>query len=152
VKFYDKDSYSNGFDQITIQNKKEIVARIMTDKNGLATISRDIIKDLINYDLFLTSIGVSGTYLTTINSKTKFVEISLPKKYKIRLGKAVCPKCGKTNKVIKVSYSDTPIFVRKIVNGDTIMSPIYKDRYYMGTDVTNNLDPLWYCERDDLLF
>ncbi|MEI7597218.1 MAG: hypothetical protein WCK02_15830 [Bacteroidota bacterium] len=147
-----KDSYSNGFDQITIQNKKEIVARIVTDKNGLVTFSKDIIKDFIDYDLFLTSIGVSGTYLTTINYKTKFVEICLPKKYNIRLGKAVCPKCEKTNKVIKVSYSGTPVLVKKIINGDTIISPIYKDRYYMGTDVTNNLNPLWYCQRDSLLF
>lgn len=152
IRLINKEAYGNGINQITIQNNRKIVARIMTDTNGVATISKGIIKDFSNYDLFLTTIGEGGTYLTTINSKTKMVEIVLPKKYKMRLGIAVCPKCRKTNRVIKVSYSSAPILERKIANGDTAMSPIYKGRYYMGTDVTNSLGPLWYCERDELLF
>jgi hypothetical protein len=144
---------NSGFDQITIQHNKVIVAKIMTDKDCYAYIPQSLIKDSADYDLYLTTIGVNGTYLATIDCKlTGLIEIILPKTYKMRFGKAICPKCGKTNKVIKAIYSEAPIVVRKVVKGDTIYSPIYKSRYYMNTDVTNNLDPKWYCERDNLLY
>jgi len=140
-------------EQITIQKHKDIIARIITDSKGVGYISRDLINDLSDYDLFLTSKGVMGTYLTTINAKTSgVVEIILPKTYQMRLGKAICPKCQRTNNVFKAIYTDPPIRVRKTIKGDTIYSPIFKGRYYMPTDVSNELDPHWYCKKDDLLF
>lgn len=140
-------------DQITMQHANEIVAKVMTDKDGFVYISSSLRKDSTDYDLFLTTLGVKGTYLTTIDSKTSgSIEISLPKIYKMRFGRAICPKCGRTNKVCKAIYSEAPIVVMKILKGDTIYSPIYKGKYYMDSDVTNNLDPKWYCKNDDILY
>jgi hypothetical protein len=145
--------HESEFEQITIKNKKEIISRINSDKDGLVSISRTIMKDFKDYDLYLTTIGVNGTYLTTINSKTTTpIQINLPKKYIMRLGKAICPKCNKISKVFKVAYNDPPIVVIKIEQGDTVYSPIFKGKYYMDTDVTNDLDPKWYCEKDDILY
>jgi hypothetical protein len=146
-------TYGVGLEQITIKSKKEIISRINSDKDGLVTISRNIMKDSIDYDLYLTSLGVEGTYLTTINSKTTgTIQITLPKQYKMRTGKAICPKCNKISKVYKVIYTDPPIVVIKVVRGDTVYSPIFRGKYYMDTDVTNDLNPKWYCEKDDILY
>jgi len=142
-----------GVEQITIKRYKETISKIMTDNHGIVYISRNLLKDVIDYDLYLTSIGVNGTYLTTINSKTiGVVEISLPKKYQMRFGKAICPRCHTTRYVLETIYTDPPIRVRKIIKGDTIYSPISNGRYYMPTDVINELDPQWYCKKDDILF
>jgi hypothetical protein len=147
------DSKEFCIDQITIKHKDETVALVMADKEGFVNISSTLRKDSTEYDLFLTSLGVKGTYLTTIDSKTSgLIEISLPKIYKMRFGKAVCPKCGRINNVYKAVYCEAPIVVMKIVKEDTIYSPIYKGRYYMTSDVTNNLDPKWYCKEDDILY
>jgi hypothetical protein len=153
IRLVYKNPNDLGIGQITIKSKKEIVSRIMSDKDGIVKISPDLFKDSVDYDLFLTTIGVNGTYLATINSKTTgIIEITLPKTYDIRLGKALCPKCRKINKVYKAVYTDPPIVTRKVVNGDTVYSPIVNGKYYMDTDVTNDLDPKWYCERDDILY
>jgi hypothetical protein len=153
IRLINKNHNDFGFEQITIKNRKEIVSRIRADKDGIVKISPDLIRDSVDYDLFLTSIGVNGTYLTTINSKTiGIIEIILPKTYDMRLGKAICPKCKKINKVYKAVYTDPPIVTIKIVNGDTIYSHIVNGKYYMDTDVTNDLDPRWYCERDDIMY
>jgi hypothetical protein len=147
------DSNDFGYDQITIQNKKSNIVNIVADKDGFVYISRTLFKDSIDYDLFLTTIGVKGTYLTTINSKTNgLTEISLPKAYKTRLGKAICPKCSKINKVSKIIYYDAPIAIMKIAKGDTIYSPNYKNRLYRSSEVPGKLDPKWYCKRDDIYF
>ena len=139
-------------DQITMKNNKKVLDKILTDKNGFATISSSMVSDSVEYDLYLTSIGVRENYVTTINAKTnRLLEIQLPKKYKMRFGKAICPKCNRINKVVKVVYCEAPIVVLKVAKGDTIFSPIYRHKYYMP-DVTSNLDPKWYCEKDDLLF
>ncbi len=153
IRLINKSHCDFGFEQITIKNKKEIVSRIMSDKDGIVKIPPGLLRDSVDYDLFLTTIGVNGTYLATINSKTTgLIEITLPKTYEMRFGKAICPKCKKINKVYKAVYTDPPIVTRKIFNGDTIYSPIVNGKYYMNTDVTNDLDPRWYCERDDILF
>jgi hypothetical protein len=70
----------------------------------------------------------------------------------MQLCKAICPKCKRINKVYEVVYTDPPIVSRKIVHGDTIYSPLVNGKYYMDTDVTNDLDPKWYCEHDDILY
>tara|TARA_R110001592_G_scaffold341791_1_gene631144 strand:+ start:812 stop:1357 length:546 start_codon:yes stop_codon:yes gene_type:complete len=153
IRLIYKNHNDIGFDQITIKNRKEIVSRVDSDIDGILKIPTDLLIDSVNYDLFLTSIGVNGTYLTTINSKTTgIIEITLPKAYDMRMGKAICPKCKNINKVYKAVYNNPPIVTIKVVNGDTIYSPISNGKYYMDTDVTNELDPRWYCERDDLKY
>lgn len=153
IRLIHNDSNESSIDQITIKHKNEIFAKVIADKEGYVYIPSSLRNDSINYDLFLTTLGVNGTYLTSIDSKTKgLIEINLPKVYKMRFGKAVCPKCGRTNNVCKAIYCEAPIVVMKIVKKDTIYSPIYKGKYFMASDVTNELDPQWYCKKDNILF
>jgi hypothetical protein len=138
--------------EITVKNNNKIATKIISDNNGLFHISRDIIEDNKNYQLILTSIGITRTYLTTINSGSPdSLEITLPRIYNYKSGKAICPICGKTKHVYEIKHSISPILVQKVIKGDTIYSSIYKGYYYLG-DVYSNMDPKWYCETDDIFF
>jgi hypothetical protein len=138
--------------EITVKNNKKVITKIISDKNGLFYLSRDILKDNESYDLFLTSIGISQTFLTIVNSGSPdSIEINLPRIYNYKSGKAICPICGKTKHVYEIKHSISPILVQKVIKGDTVYSSIYKGYYYMG-DVYTKMDPKWYCETDDIFF
>ena len=152
---YQKDenntAWTKGIDQILIKNKHSIVSKILSDTNGVFIIPRSIISFNNSYDVTLLSIGMIENYLLTINSNSKdTITFSMPKKYVLRGGYAECPKCHRSNKVCKISTE--PILIRKIINRDTVYSPISKRTYYSGTDVWHEFNPLWYCKRDSILF
>ena len=150
----DNQVWNNGIDELTLKTKGLVIEKILTDKNGLGTIKKDTIKKYKEIDIFLTSIGVEELYLETIkNSSIDRWEINIPRYYKMKLGRAVCPKCDKTDKVFKAIYGDGQI-LRLTTNdkGDTTYSNILGRNYYMGTCVTNDLNPLWHCERDKIEF
>ena len=145
-------SQSSEIEQITIKNQKETVINLVSDKNGVFKIPRKILTDSNNYDVILTSMVGNGTYLATINAfSSDKIEISLPRNYQMRFGRAICPKCQKTKDVYKITHSEAPIMVQHIKNGDTTYSPIYKRTYSMG-DVYGELDPKWYCKKDDIYY
>jgi hypothetical protein len=147
----DNTAWTGGIDEITVRKNRKIITKLSTSSNGIVRIPRSKVNDGMNYDLSLTSIGIQENYLTTINSRSKdTILIMLPKHYKLRFGFAICPLCNKSNKVCKISLE--PILVRSIVNGDTILSPIYKRTYYFGTDLWHEFNPNWYCKRDSIKF
>ena len=150
----DNQVWNNGIDELTVKTKGRVIEKILTDKNGLGTIKKDTIKKYKEIDIFLTSIGIEELYLQTIdNSTIDRWEINIPRYYKMKLGRAVCPKCNKTDKVYKAIYGDGQILTLKINDkGDTTYSNISGRNYYMGTCVTNDLNPLWHCERDKIEF
>jgi len=150
----DNQAWNNGIDELTIKTKGRVIEKILTDKDGLGTIKKDSIKKYKEIDIFLTSIGVEELYLQTINnSSIDRWEINIPRYYKMKLGRAVCPKCKKTDKVYKAIYGDGQILTLKINDmGDTTYSNISGRNFYMGTCVTNDLNPLWHCERDKIEF
>lgn len=145
-------SESFGIEQVTIRNKKDTIANLVSDKNGVFIIPRKLISNSNDYDVILTSLIGNGIYLTTLNtfSPDKF-KISLPRTYQMSFGRALCPKCQKIKNVYRITHSEAPIMVRKIANGDTIYSPIYKRSYSKG-DVYSDFDPKWYCKKDDIFY
>jgi hypothetical protein len=150
LRFY--PPFDPQFHEITVKYNKAVITKLISDKNGLFFLSRDILKENNNYDLFLTSIGITPTYLATVNSVSPdSIEIALPRIYNYKSGKAICPICGKTKHVYEIIHSISPILVQKVVKGDTILTSIYKGYYYMG-DVYSREDPKWYCEKDDIFF
>jgi hypothetical protein len=103
----DNQVWDNGIDELTIKTKGRILEKMLTDKNGLGTIKKDTIKKYKEIDIFLTSIGVEELYLKTINNSTiDRWEINIPRDYKMKLGRAICPKCNKADKVYKAIYGD----------------------------------------------
>ena len=111
----DNQVWNNGIDELTIETKGRIIEKILTDKNGLGTIKKNTIKKYKENDIFLTSIGIEKLYLHTIdNSTIDRWEINIPRYYRMKLGRAVCPKCSKTDKVYKAIYGDGQILTLKI--------------------------------------
>jgi len=66
-------------------------------------------------------------------------------------GRIICPKCGKADKVYKISYG-MPQYIKTNISprGDTTYSRIYNGYYYAGTDVTGVAK--YHCERDKIEF
>src|SRR5664280_2566066 len=94
---------TNGIEQITIKNKAETIKILYSNKEGVFQFPRSILKESKNYDIFLTSIGTTGMYLITLTiSSPDKIEITLPKDYQMRFGRAVCPKCSKIKDVYKI--------------------------------------------------
>ena len=144
-------AWTAGIDEITIRQNRKIIKKIITNSDGIGKIPKAILIDSKNYDLSLTSIGIQENYLITINkSIIDTIFIRFPKDYRMRFGYAICPICNKANAVCKISME--PILVRTIVEGDTILSPIFKRTYYLGTDVGHEFNPNWYCKRDSIKF
>ena len=154
IRTEDNQVWTNGIDELTLKVKGRVIEKILTDKDGVGTIKKDTIKKYKEIDIFLTSVGVEELYLKTIdNSTIDRWEINIPRYYKMKLGRAVCPKCNKTDKVYKAIYGEGQILTLKINDkGDTTYSNISGRNYYMGTCVTNDLNPLWHCERDKIEF
>lgn len=151
IKDEDNTIWTKGIDELTIRCNKNIVLSVNTDINGIAKIPKEIIIEGYKYDLSLTSIGISENFLTTIESKQEdTLFISLPKKYAMSFGYAICPKCKRSKHVCRISTE--PILIQNIQNGDTIYSPIYKRTYYLGSSVSNAFNPLWYCKKDSIMF
>lgn len=150
----DNQVWSNGFDELTLKVKGEVILKVLTNKEGTAIIKKDLLKKYREVDVFLTTIGVEELYLTTINNHTidKYI-VNIPRYYTMRFKRAVCPKCKKVDKVYKAIYGDNQVLTMKITEkGDTAYSNISGRKYYMGTCVTNELNPKWYCDRDDIQF
>lgn len=146
------NSESFGIEQVAIRYKKDTITNLVSDKNDVFIIPRKLISDSNDYDVILTSLIGNGIYLTTLNTfSPDKIEISLPRTYQMRFGRAICPKCQKIKDVYRITHSEAPIMVRKIVNGDTIYSPIYRRSYSQG-DVYSDFDPKWYCKKDDIFY
>ena len=150
----DNTVWSNGIDELTIKVSGMEIQKVLTNKTGTATIPKATIKKYGEIDMFLTTVGVEELYLTTIDNHTiDRYEVNIPRHYKMRFRRAVCPKCNKVDKVYEAVYGDNQIMTMEISEeGDTTYSNISGRKYYMGTCVTNDLNPRWYCDRDKIQF
>ena len=109
-------------------------------------------------DLFYKGIGVNGeTFIQTLkltSSDTIYLTIEIPKQYEKKWGRAVCPKCHKHDQTLPIEYGlGSAIVVRYIdKNRDTTYLPYNKKKYFDGNDVTSELDPKYFCKRDNIKF
>lgn len=150
----DNQVWNNGIDELTIKVRGKVIQKILTDKTGTATLNKSTIKKHGEVDVFLTTIGIEELYLTTLDNATiDKHEVNVPRHYKIRFNKAICPKCNKVDKVYQAVYGDNQVMTMKVTEkGDTTYSNILGRKYYMGTCITNDLNPKWYCDRDKIQF
>lgn len=150
----DNQVWSNGFDELTLKVRGKQILKVLTDKEGTAKIKKDLLTKYREIDVFLTTVGVEELYLTTIDNHTidKHI-INIPRYYTMRYKRAVCPKCKKVDKVYKAIYGDNQVLKMTVSEkGDTTYSNILGRKYYMGTCVTNEMNPKWYCDRDEIQF
>ena len=110
-----------------------------------------------NIDILYSGIGFGTVYLKRIEQlsadKTN-LQIDLADNYKKNIfGKAICPKCNKTNQVFKIRYGDAPVYAFRVSkNGDPVFSPIHNGVYEAGTCVSSAQSGQWYCDRDKIEF
>jgi len=109
------------------------------------------------FDIYYRGIGIDDTYVQTIkptNQDTVFLTFQIPKIYKKRFGKTVCPKCNKHNQTIPIQYGwGSAIIVQNLNSkGDTIYTHYDKKNYYSGTCITSDFDPQYFCKRDNIKF
>ena len=79
------------------------------------------------------------------------LEFELPKKYNKGLfGQPKCPKCGQRKAVFEVVCD--PTVMTKMENGDTISTKLFDNKFHLQTDISNILDPKYYCQMDSLFF
>ncbi|CAM4020193.1 Hypothetical transmembrane protein [Flavobacterium branchiophilum] len=139
--------------KIFIKADGQILAESYTDKNGDFNLTFTPENEK-SFDFFCSGIGIGTILLKSVEKfESNNVEMNLnyTAKYKKNiLGKVVCLKCKKTDKIYEILYSDSPIVTRKINKfGDTIYNKIYKNKYREGCIV----EPAkYYCERDDVKF
>jgi len=132
------------FDTVQTNNKGEFLAIIPSDKQK-------------KIDILYSGIGFGTVYLKHIkqlSADTTNLQIDLANKFKKNIfGKAICPKCNKSNQVYKIRYGDAPVYTFRVSeNGDTTYSPIHNGVYEAGTCVSSAQSGQWYCGRDKIEF
>jgi len=108
-------------------------------------------------DLYYKSIGVEDAFLQSVSPTeldTIKIAIQLPKTYEKKLGKAVCPKCNKTDQTVPIRFGmGSAMLVTHIdLDGNKILLPYDKDNYYAGSCLTSHIDPQYFCKRDEIKF
>lgn len=131
-----------------------VIAQSIVEENGKFKISASSAKE---FDVFYRGIGIGENYATTIkpteNDTVKFT-IEIPRKYKKKWRKAVCPKCSKHDQTVPIRYGlGTEIVYLQIdKKGDTTYISYDKNNYYNGGCVHSDISPKYFCRRDKLKF
>ena len=107
-------------------------------------------------DLVYGGMGINGeVYLATIpphRSDTMKVKFRLPVSVAKTHGRITCPKCQRRDKVLPIGGQAGVVTVGVNAKGDTTHLPYDKKYYHPDSDVSNWLDPHWYCIRDTIKF
>jgi hypothetical protein len=111
-------------------------------------------------DVFYFSTGVDKRYVTSIvpssyTTDTIHLQLEFPTvKYKKHLGKIVCPKCGQTDKVLKICYGLHANKIFKIIDNNKDPAYLHYDKkfFYSGTCISGDLNAKYYCIRDNIQF
>jgi hypothetical protein len=148
---YDKYKYGYMEDAfLELKHGNKIVESIRIDSNGHFHIHRHFSQDL---DLFFLAIGGPPTYLATIRHDSPDsldLNLTLPVVYKKNLGKVICPKCGKTDHIIPISYGLQYIIITE--KDDTNYSSDIDQSSHDGGCMYDDFSPRWFCKRDKLEF
>ena len=131
-----------------------VVGRNIIERDGTFKIKTSADKA---FDVYYRGIGVDDTYIQTIkptDKDTVLLTFKVPKDYKRRFRKTVCPKCNQYDQTVPIRYgSESAIIVQYIDNkGDTTYTQYDKRNYYAGDCVTSDIDPKYFCKRDKIKF
>lgn len=95
------------------------------------------------FEFYITNLF--DTLLLNVDSTIKYYDeaasrdFSLPKKYKLQNKKAACPKCNRTDSVLKIIYGDgAPVEYDR--NGNQLN--------LAGGCLVSSISPNWFCKRD----
>ena len=154
VKKNPKDNSANVEHLIVfVKGDNKVLAKTTTDNKGNFDLTFTPNNEK-SFDFYCNGIGIDTMLIgsvTRFESDTPEMTFYIPAKHKTTaLGKVICPKCQRTDKVYKIAYGDAPVATRHISkSGDTTYSPIYKGTYQAGCIV----EPAkYYCERDKIKF
>jgi len=138
---------------VFVKGGDKVLAKTFTDSKGNFEMTFTPEKEK-SFDFYCTGIGIDTLLLgsvKTFESDTPEMTFYIPGQPKRNaLGKVICPKCNRTDKVYRIEYGDAPVVTRHISkSGDTSYSPIYKGIYQEGCIV----EPAkYYCNRDKVKF
>jgi phage FluMu protein Com len=138
---------------VFVKGDNKVLAKAVTDDKGDFNLTFTPNKEK-SFDFYCNSVGIDTMLIasvTTFESDTPEMTFYIPLKYKTNsLGKVICPKCKRTDKIYKIRYGDNPTYVRRInTSGDTTYSPLYKGTYQ--EDCTER-PAKYYCDRDKIKF
>jgi len=134
-------------------NGKKVVGKTTSDANGnFQLVFTPTLKD--TFDLYCCGVGMDTLLLesiTSFNTDNPEMSFYLPAKpHKNALGKVVCPRCNKADKIYKVVHSIAPVVTAEVnKSGDTTYSPLYKGTYQAGCIFAG---AKYYCDRDKVKF
>ena len=138
---------------VFVKGDNKVLAKAITDNKGNFDLSFTPSKEK-SFDFFCNGVGVDTMLIasvTTFESDTREMTFYIPAKHRTNaLGKIICPKCKRTDRVYKIRYGDNPTYVRHINNlGDTTYSPLYTGTYQ--EDCTER-PAKYYCDREKIKF
>jgi hypothetical protein len=131
-----------------------VIASNIIQQDGTFKISVTADKE---FDIYYRGIGVKDTYIQTIKPTDKDIvafTFKVPKDYKKHFGKTVCPKCNKHDETVPIRYGlGNAIVIQNIDNkGDKTHTPYDNKNYYDSDCVISNIDPKYFCKRDNIKF
>ena len=131
-----------------------VIAKSLIQQNRTFKIATNVEKE---FDIYYYGIGVGDTYLVTIKPNEKdtlALTFNVPKEYKKKFGKTVCPKCNKYDQTVPIRYGDNAVILVQSADndGNKTIRQYDKKNYYAGTCVTSDIDPKYYCIRDNIKF
>ena len=107
-------------------------------------------------DLVYGGLGINGdVYLGSIPPSlfdTLKLKFELPISAAKTRGRITCPKCKRRDKVLPIDGQAGVVVTTVSTAGQIVHLPYDKKHYYPDSDVSNWLDPHWYCVRDAIKF
>jgi hypothetical protein len=138
---------------VFVKGGEKVLAKTITDTKGDFELTFTPVNEK-SFDFYCAGVGIDTMLVATVerfvsdNSDMTFYLPAEPAKSKI--GKVLCPKCKRADKVFKIVYGDNPIVVQNIsASGDTTYSPLYKGKYY---ETCTERPAKYYCDRDKIKF
>lgn len=131
-----------------------VIARNTIQQDGTFKLSAPADKE---FDVYYHGPGVRDTYVQSVkptDEDTISLTFKLPKDYKKHFGKAICPKCNKHDQTVPIRYGLGSARVNQQIDskGDTTYTPYDKKNYFDGSCVTSDIDPKYFCKRDNIKF
>ncbi len=137
-----------------VKANKKVIAQTIIDSTRNYAISFLPDKEII-FDFFITGFGIDTILLKSYKTFPGEIitwNIELPIKYKKIAGKAVCPKCSKTDLTCPIIYNNPPLVKPVVKNKDTLVRCIVNNKYYADSDVHSLISANWYCSRDNIKY
>jgi hypothetical protein len=139
--------------RVFVKGNNKILAESLTDGKGNFELTFTPEKEK-SFDFYCVQPELDTMLIASVTgfeSDTPEMNFFLPSQPKRNaLGKAICPKCKRTDKVYEIEYGDPIVSSLRIgKSGDTTFSPIYKGKYRTGC---LSGSAKYYCDRDKVKF